>query len=111
MDYLDANLTKMKCQKWNKNWKHYINITSTKNILQKQSIVRCIICDELCKKLKSKKCTNLILHGDDKEAICGASDYQIEKVKTQGKHVLKALEIMENIFVNEGNITWKEACE
>ena len=53
----------------------------------------------------SKKCTDLILCGDNKEVICRVSDYQIKKVKKQGKLVLKALEIAENVFVNEGNIT------
>ena len=61
--------------------------------------------DELREKIKAKNCHKLILHGDDDEIINGASENQINKVIMQGKHVLKTLEIVEDVFIRGENIT------
>ena len=83
----------------------------TQKILEKQSVIRCVMIDELREKIKVKNFRKLILYGDDNEIINGTSENQINKVIIQEKHVLKILEIAEDVFARRENITWKEACE
>ena len=68
-------------------------------------MIRYVMIDELHEKIKVKNCHKLILCGDDDEIFNGVSENQIKKVIMQGKHVWKTLEVTEDIFVREENIT------
>ena len=53
----------------------------------------------------------MILNSDDDEHVLGLSPFQINKAEIQGRHILKALQILDRTFIEKMNITWREACE
>ena len=52
-----------------------------------------------------------ILNGGDVECVLGLSPFQIKKAEIQGRHVLKALQIVDRTLIDKMSATWHEACE
>ena len=69
------------------------------------------MCKDLRDKLSSKKTCNLIVNGNDEEFLEGVSQHQKSKVNLQGKHFLRALEIVCSYYSRNENVTWIISCE
>ena len=61
--------------------------------------------------LKSKNYSDLVLNGTNDEYMLKLLAYQLNKAEIQGKHILKALQLVDCTFKEKKNITWYIACE
>ena len=89
---------------------HYRRYMSRKRLEGRQQYRKMLI-NDLRKKLASDSLKLLIVNGADQEVMKGISNYQRRKVEEQGKHILKALEMMDQHENVEVNVAWEECCD
>ena len=75
-------------------------------MLEKQNYMQNVIIEKLEIQLQLKSYMNLMLYGSQKECILGLSDYQISKVKIQGRYILYSLKFISKYYNKNKSITW-----